>query len=107
MVYNHTIFYGLLNTHKVTKMTRQSITLTEPNDEWLKQQVLSKEYTSKSDIMNALIRNARLREREKEHELELELIKAKLTMAEKGGFIQQNKHDILAEFKSDLKSEIS
>lgn len=87
------------------KMTRQSITLTEPNDEWLKQQVLSKEYTSKSDIMNALIRNARLREREKEHELEL--IKAKLTMAEKGGFIQQNKHDILAEFKSDLKSEIS
>jgi antitoxin ParD1/3/4 len=31
-------------------MTRQSITLTKPNDEWLKARIESEEYTSKSNI---------------------------------------------------------
>ena len=30
-------------------MARQSISLTQPNDEWLKAQVASKEYASKSE----------------------------------------------------------
>ena len=40
-------------------MRRLSITFTEPNDEWLKNQVDNKEYASKSEIINDLIRQAR------------------------------------------------
>ena len=47
-------------------MTRQSISFTEPNDEWLKAQIDSKEYGSKSEIVNDLIRKARKAEQEKE-----------------------------------------
>jgi len=40
-------------------MTRQSISFTKPNDEWLKSQVNNEEYTSKSELVNDLIRQAR------------------------------------------------
>ncbi|MDP3889045.1 MAG: CopG family transcriptional regulator, partial [bacterium] len=40
-------------------MSRQSITFTKPNDEWLKAQVTKEEYTSKSELINDLIRQAR------------------------------------------------
>ena len=40
-------------------MTRQSITLTMPNDDWLKNQIKSNEFTSKSEVVNYLIRKAR------------------------------------------------
>lgn len=43
-------------------MPRQSITMTEPNVNWLKAQVESKEYGSNSDVINDLIRQARRRE---------------------------------------------
>ena len=42
-----------------TNMVRQSISFTQPNDEWLKAQVNSKEYASKSELINDLIRQAR------------------------------------------------
>ena len=40
-------------------MSRQSISFTEPNDEWLKAQVNKNEYSSKSELVNDLIRQAR------------------------------------------------
>ncbi len=40
-------------------MSRQSISFTKPNDEWLKSQVDNKEYSSKSELVNDLIRQAR------------------------------------------------
>ena len=40
-------------------MTRQSITLTKPNDDWLKDKLQSKEFSSKSEAVNDLIRKAR------------------------------------------------
>jgi len=40
-------------------MARQSFTVTEKNDEWLRKQVASKEYSSKSELVNDLIRQAR------------------------------------------------
>ena len=40
-------------------MGRQSISFTEPNDNWLKSQVTSNEYASKSELVNDLIRQAR------------------------------------------------
>ena len=76
-------------------MVRQSISFTPPNDEWLKAQVDSEEYTSKSDVVNDLIRKAR----------EIELIRAKLIRAEQSGFIEQTPAEILAEFKEQLRAD--
>ncbi|MGB5408856.1 MAG: CopG family transcriptional regulator [Thiogranum sp.] len=76
-------------------MARQSISFTPPNDEWLKAQVDSEEYTSKSDVVNDLIRKAR----------EIELIRAKLIRAEQSGFIEQTPAEILAEFNEQLRAD--
>ena len=45
-------------------MSRQSISFTKPNNEWLKSQVESKEYASKSELVNDLIRQARKQQRQ-------------------------------------------
>ena len=44
---------------KLLGYARQSISFTEPNDEWIKTQVDKKEYSSKSELFNKLIRQAR------------------------------------------------
>ena len=75
-------------------MARQSISLTTPNDEWLKQQVESKEYTSKSELVNDLIRQAR------NQQAELDWIKLKLEKAEASGFTNETKAQILKAAKS-------
>ncbi len=61
-------------------MTRQSITFTKPNDEWVKSQIESEEYMSKSELVNDLIRQAR------EQQAEIDWIRLKLIKAEKSGF---------------------
>ena len=75
-------------------MGRQSISLTEPNDEWLKSQVESKEYASKSELVNDLIRQAR------DQQAKIDWIEAKLKKAEKSGFSSDSKAAILKEAKS-------
>ena len=70
-------------------MARQSISLTEPNDQWLKSQVDSKEYSSKSELVNDLIRQARRQQNQ------IDLIRLKLESAEKSGFTNDSKEDIL------------
>ena len=77
-------------------MARQSISLTEPNDEWLKSQVSNKEYSSKSELVNDLIRQARNQQRQ------IDWITSKLERAEKSGFTNDSKAQILAEAKSLL-----
>lgn len=77
-------------------MSRQSISLTEPNDKWLKAQVDSKEYSSKSELVNDLIRQAR------QQQSQIDWIRAKIDEAEKSGFTQDSKADILAESKLRL-----
>ncbi|MDY6928150.1 MAG: CopG family transcriptional regulator [Pseudomonadota bacterium] len=75
-------------------MPRQSITLTEKNDEWLKSQVeATREYANKSELVNDLIRRAR----------RTEAINQKLESAENSGFVNQSPEDMLKEFKADLK----
>lgn len=58
-------------------MPRQSISFTQPNDEWLKTQVENQEYASKSELINDLIRQAR------NQQIEIDWIKAKLDKEEK------------------------
>lgn len=77
-------------------MARQSISFTQPNDEWLKNQVDNKEYASKSELVNDLIRQAR------KQQLQIDWISSKLELAENSGFTKDNKEQILAQSKSLL-----
>lgn len=80
-------------------MTRQSISFTKPNDEWLKAQVESQEYSSKSEVINDLIRKARQKQEE------IVWIRAKLIEAEKSGFTDMNRDQILAQSKEELRRD--
>lgn len=71
-------------------MGRQSISFTQPNDEWLKAQVDSNEYSSKSELVNDLIRQARKQQKQ------IDWISAKLDSAEKSGFTTDTQNQILA-----------
>ncbi len=77
-------------------MARQSISFTEPNDEWLKNQVESKEYSSKSELINDLVRQARKQQRQ------IDWINSKLERAENSGFTDDSKEQILLQSKSLL-----
>ena len=77
-------------------MSRQSISFTEPNDEWLKAQVNGKEYSSKSELVNDLIRQAR------KQQIEIDWIRTKLEKAENSGFTSESKNEILAQSKTLL-----
>ena len=77
-------------------MARQSISLTQPNDEWLKTQVETNEYSSKSELVNDLIRQARNQQRQ------IDWISSKLERAENNGFTNDSKEQILAKSKSLL-----
>lgn len=80
-------------------MPRQSITFTTPNDNWLNTLIESEEYSSKSEIVNDLIRKARAQRGE------LDYIRAKLVKAETTGFIDQTAEDLKAEFKDELRRD--
>ena len=74
-------------------MTRQSISLTDPNTEWLKQKVdIEGEYRSNSEAVNDLIRKAR----------EIENIRARLIQAEQSGFTDSTRDEIRAEVREEM-----
>ena len=81
-------------------MARQSISFTKPNDEWLKSQVDSEEYSSKSELVNDLVRQAR------KQQAQVDWITTKLEKAEKSGFTQDSKAEILAQSKSMLNGNL-
>ena len=78
-------------------MIRQSISFTAPNDNWLNSLVESEEYSSKSEVVNDLIRKAR------ERQLQIEKIRAKLIEAENSGFTNLTMDEILAESQEELR----
>ena len=73
-------------------MRRQNISFTEPNDEWLRSQIASKEYSSKSELVNDLIRQARKND----------IIRNKIELAEKSRFTSDSKDHIPRESKDLL-----
>ena len=77
-------------------MGRQSISFTEPNDNWLKAQIENNEYSSKSELVNDLIRQARKQQKQ------IDWIAAKLDKAEKSGFTSDSKEQILSQSKDLL-----
>jgi len=80
----------------INNMTRQSISFTKPNDEWLKAQLENQEYSSKSELINDLIRQAR------KQQIQIDWIRAKLDKSERSGFTDNTKEQILKQSKSLL-----
>lgn len=77
-------------------MARQSITIAEQNDEWLKNQVAENEFTSKSEAVNYLIKQAR--DREEYHNF----VQMKIDRGLKSGFSTKTKKELLKEIKTRL-----
>ncbi len=79
-------------------MARQSITLANQNDEWLKNQVALQEFTSKSEAVNYLIKRAREQEEYDNY------VNAKIERGLNSPLLKpQAEQEMLAEFKSRLK----
>jgi len=76
-------------------MARQSFSVNEKNDQWLPEQVTINEYSSKSELVNDLIRQARSQQKE------IDWIRAKLDRAERRGFSSRTPEEILAVAKSE------
>jgi len=83
-------------TSKYNIMARQSISFTKPNDDWLKSQVDNEEYSSKSELVNDLIRQAR------NQQIQIDWIRNKIERAENSGFTSDNKAQILRQSKDLL-----
>jgi antitoxin ParD1/3/4 len=77
-------------------MTRQSISLANQNDEWLKEQISKEEFTSKSEAVNYLIKQAR--EREEYHNY----VQMKIDRGLKSSFSTKTKEELLSEIKIRL-----
>ena len=70
-------------------MHRQSISFADPNDEWLKKQIESKEYSSKSELINDLVRQARSQQNQ------VDWLRMKIKKAEQSGFTNDRRDEIL------------
>ena len=77
-------------------MARQSVSFTKPNDEWLKAQLENQEYSSKSELINDLIRQAR------KQQAQIDWIRAKLDRSERSGFTDSTKKQIQNQSKSSF-----
>lgn len=82
-------------------MTRASISLSTPNDDWIQSQIDSKEFSSRSEVVNDLIRKARQKNQE------LEYIRAKLIASEESvsthGWVKETSEEMLAGFKEEAR----
>jgi len=76
-------------------MSRTSISFTPPNDEWINSQIESQEYSSKSEVVNDLIRKARKKQDE------ISYIRAKLIASEKSGFTDLTRDQILEKSREE------
>lgn len=73
---------------------RQSISFTEPDDKWIKVQVESQEYSSKGELVNDLVRQARSQQQE------INSIRMKLEKVKVSGFTIDSKREILRQVQS-------
>jgi antitoxin ParD1/3/4 len=80
-------------------MARQTLNIHEPNDLWLNKIVASKEYASKSELVNDLIRQARKR-------WEDDFIRRKIEIAEHSGFSTKTQAEILEKAKSSILDDL-
>jgi antitoxin ParD1/3/4 len=81
-------------------MPRQSITLAQQNDEWLKQQVANEEFSSKSEAVNYLIK--RSRDQDAYHDY----VQMKIDRGLKSGFSNKSKEELLNELKKRFNVQL-
>lgn len=79
-------------------MARQTITVNEPNDRWMKEKIRGNEYASKSELINDLIR------RQREQEEERIWLRNELIKGEESGISTKTTAEILEEAKSRSKN---
>lgn len=79
--------------------TRASLSISEPNERWIQAQIDSKEFSSRSEVINDLIRKAR----------EIEMIRVRLLTAEmsveRHGFVDNTPEEILVGFREKARRE--
>ena len=78
-------------------MARQTITVNEPNDQWMKEKIQGNEYSSKSELINDLIR------RQRELEEERVWLRNELIKGEESGISTKTMAEILEEAKKRSK----
>lgn len=78
---------------------RASLSLSEPNERWIQDKIDSKEFSSRSEVVNDVLRRAR----------EIELIREQLLTAEvsvqQQGWVAQSQEAMLNEFKQAAGAE--
>lgn len=79
--------------------TRASLSISEPNEKWIQDRIDSKEFASRSEVVNDLIRRAR----------EIEHIRARLIASEESvkrhGYVTGTPAEILAEIKGKAAAD--
>ncbi|PCJ23172.1 MAG: type II toxin-antitoxin system ParD family antitoxin [SAR86 cluster bacterium] len=71
-------------------MARASISITPPNDAWIKSQIDSEEFSSRSEVVNDLIRKAR------KDQDDIDTIRAALIEGEKSGTSTRSPKEIIS-----------
>lgn len=74
--------------------TRASLSISTPNEEWIQSQIASGEFSSRSEVVNDLIRRTR----------EIETIRARLIASEQSvldrGWVEETPEQMLSGFKA-------
>lgn len=73
--------------------TRASVSISIPNEAWIQGQIASGEFSSRSEVINDLIRRVR----------EIEAIRGRLIAAEQSGFSTRSAEQILAASKEEMR----
>ena len=77
--------------------TRASLSISTPNEEWIQTQIASGEFSSRSEVVNDLIRRAR----------EIEAVRARLIAAEQSvaerGWVTETPQQMLDGFKAKAR----
>lgn len=79
--------------------TRASLSISEPNERWIQEQINSKEFSSRSEVVNDLIRRAR----------EVEVVRARLMAAElsvqSDGWVTKSSSEMLQDFREKARND--
>lgn len=78
-------------------MSKQSVNFTEPNETWLNEKVAQREYSSKTELVNDLIR------KEREREDKYQALKAAIEVGLASGVSAKTADDIRDEALERLK----
>ena len=78
---------------------RASLSISEPNEKWIQEQINSKEFSSRSEVLNDLIRRAR----------EIEAIRSRLRASElsalEHGWVAKSSGELLDGFKEKARRD--